>query len=129
MSNRYALEYTAWKSARWWLAPLLLMIIVVLPGLVTLNPFRMPPLKALAHTDGKWTLQRRESGKYFFLHDGRLYRTNCMGASTDLVFKEDCDSILPFLGQQLEANLSEGRLLVLRERQPIFQVEAIEGAH
>jgi hypothetical protein len=127
MSNGYAVKYTAWRAALWWLAPpLVAAIMVVLPRLVSRNPFTMASFESVTHANGKWVLEHHESGKYLFRHDGRLYRTSCMGASTDQVFREDCDSILPFKGQELEGTLSEGRLLLLRKKQPIFQVEAIE---
>jgi hypothetical protein len=111
------------------LAPLVAAIIVALPRLVSPNPFTMPSFESVTHATGKWVLEGHESGKYFFRHHRRLYRTSCMGASTDQVFREDCDSILPLKGQELEGTLSEGRLLVLEKKQPIFQVEAIEDKH
>jgi hypothetical protein len=127
MSNAYAVKYTAWRAALWWLVPpLVVAIIVVLPRLVSPDPFTMASFESVTHANGKWVLQKHESGKYLFWHDGRLYRTSCMGASTDQVFREDCDSILPLKGQELEGTLNEGRLLVLQKKQPIFQVEAIE---
>lgn len=130
MSDGYAVKHIAWRAALWWLVPpLVAAIIVVLPRLVSPNPFTMASFESVTHANGKWILQEHESGKYFFRHDGRLYRTNCMGASTDQVFREDCDSILPLKGQEVEGTLSEGRLLVLQKKQPIFQVEAIEDKH
>ena len=124
MSNGYAVKYTASKAALWWLAPpLVAAIIVALPRLVSPDPFTMASFEPGTDANGKWVLGDRESGKYLFRHDGRLYRTSCFGASTDPVFREDCDSILPFKGQELEGTLSEGRLLLLRKKQPIFQVE------
>jgi hypothetical protein len=126
MSNRYAVNCTAWRAALWWLAaPLVAAIIVMLPHLVSPNPFTMPSLESVTHANGKWVLEDHDSGKYLFRYDGRLYRSSCMGASTDQVFREDCDSILSLKGQELEGTLSEGRLLVLEKEQPIFQVEAI----
>jgi len=126
MSNGYAVKYTAWRAALWWLAaPLVAAIIVVLPRLVSPDPFTMASFEPGTDANGKWVLGDRESGKYLFRHDGRLYRTSCFGASTDPVFREDCDSILPLKGEELEGRLSEGRLLVLEKKQPIFQVEAI----
>src|ERR1700756_4643172 len=124
MRNGYAVKYTASKAPLWWLAPpLVAAIIVALPRLVSPDPFTMASFEPGTDANGKWVLGDRESGKYLFRHDGRLYRTSCFGASTDPVFREDCDSILPFKGQELEGTLSEGRLLLLRKKQPIFQVE------